>query len=153
LERFIVLQAERSGRPMALEQIFKIGLTSELDGKAPNLTGRIDRVDKVDGELEIIDYKSGKQPSAVDLKADLQLPIYALACRDLFGEYPRRLTYMFLGDGTTHDATYDPKSLDAIKTEILETIFEINRSDFIATPGRVCTYCDYKRICPAKREG
>jgi DNA helicase II / ATP-dependent DNA helicase PcrA len=152
LERFINIQAARISIPIALEQKFKIELAPELDGKTPNLTGRIDRVDKVDGELEIIDYKSGKQPSASDLKTDLQLPIYALACRELFHEYPRRLTYIFLGDNTTHDASYDPVSLEKIKSDILETISRINHSDFAATPGNICARCDYRRICPARAE-
>ncbi len=150
LERFLKMQDERTGIPIATELIFKFSISDP--GKPPKLTGRIDRVDKTDGGLEIVDYKTGKSTST-DFKSDLQLPIYALACFDLFKEYPRRLTYMFLGDEICHDAVYDPKSLEEIKAQIVATIDEINKSDFIATPGRICENCDYKRICPARQEG
>jgi DNA helicase II / ATP-dependent DNA helicase PcrA len=150
LKRFLAMQSERSGIPLALERIFKFSINDA--GKPPRLTGRIDRVDKTDRGLEIIDYKTGKSTST-NLKSDLQLPIYALACFDLFKEYPRRLTYMFLGDETCHDAVYDPESLEKIKTSIISIIDEINKSDFVSTPGRICENCDYKRICPARQEG
>ncbi|HBC47893.1 MAG TPA: hypothetical protein DCZ43_12665, partial [candidate division Zixibacteria bacterium] len=131
LERFLLLQSERTAVPFETEKKFRFSLSSEPGNQPPRLVGRIDRIDKNESGLEIVDYKTGKKMKESDLKSDLQLPIYALACLDRFSEIPGRLTYMFLGDGTTHDATYDRQSLDKIKDEILVTIDEINSTDFL----------------------
>ncbi|HBY99836.1 MAG TPA: hypothetical protein DEO84_00815, partial [candidate division Zixibacteria bacterium] len=152
LERFLLLQSERTAVPFETEKKFRFSLSSEPGNQPPRLVGRIDRIDKNESGLEIVDYKTGKKMKESDLKSDLQLPIYALACLDRFSEIPGRLTYMFLGDGTTHDATYDRQSLDKIKDEILVTIDEINSTDFLATPGYICGTCDYNKICPARGE-
>ncbi len=82
VDRFIKMQSIRTGIPVELEKRFSVGL-----GNA-QLIGMIDRVDKTADGLEIIDYKTGKQ-SSIDLKKDMQLPIYALACHEEFGEYPK----------------------------------------------------------------
>jgi RecB family exonuclease len=147
LERFLNMQAERPGRPVALEKMFAINLLPERGGESPVLTGRIDRIDTTANGFEIIDYKTGKQTG---LKSDLQLAIYSLACRSLFGEYAGRVIYMFLGEGTIHEASYDADALEAVKSEILGVIEEITKSDFMATPGHVCSSCPFAKICPAR---
>jgi len=145
LERFVRMQSQRTGQPVALEKQFKI----ELD--RARLTGRIDRIDKTPAGYEVIDYKTGKQTS-VDLKTDLQLPIYSLACYELMGEYPVNVIYMFLGDDTVHAAHYDVEALQTVKSTILEKVEKINTSDFVATPGHHCGACDFRDICPARQE-
>ena len=151
LEQFIVMQSQRKGKPIDLEKTFNLELAPDDPEHSASLVGRIDRVDHVPEGLEIIDYKSGKQ-RVNELKDDLQLPIYSLAAEDIYGQYPIRLTYMFLGDGTQYDAHYDVDDLKRIKTDILEIINQINQTDFLATPGHVCNFCQYVKVCPAKSE-
>lgn len=146
LKRFLGMQARLTGKPIGLEKKFSL----ELDGV--KLVGRIDRIDESDSGLAVIDYKSGKQKSAADLKADLQLPIYSLACHQMYKKYPAKLIYMFLGDDNMYEACYSVAELEQVKAQIAETINEINTGDFLATPGYHCQYCEYRRICPAKQE-
>jgi ATP-dependent helicase/DNAse subunit B len=76
--------------PFVYEQAFGIhdspALKIQLDGEQILLRGVIDRVDKnADGELRVLDYKTGSSHLAQDdLKKGkrLQLPLYALAVRD-----------------------------------------------------------------------
>ncbi len=150
LERFLTMQSERKGTPIETERYFNFEIAPQAGENSPRLTGRIDRIDKTEGGLEVIDYKTGKSTSA-NLKSDLQLPIYSLACYDIYGEYPRRVIYMFLGDDTLHDACYDPESLENVRLEIMGTIDEIDKSDFVATPGYICDSCDYRHVCPARK--
>ena len=86
---------------LAVEQRFRF----ELD--ATTLTGFIDRIDRLpDGRLRLIDYKTSKSAMKKDeAEQDLQLALYALACRDVpelraLGEvselvymYPRQLAH------------------------------------------------------------
>ena len=64
---------------LAVEQRFRF----ELD--ATTLTGFIDRIDRLpDGQLRLIDYKTSKRAMKKDeAEQDLQLALYALACRDV----------------------------------------------------------------------
>jgi DNA helicase-2/ATP-dependent DNA helicase PcrA len=147
LDTYLQLNEELDGAPFALERKFEVELPSAI------LTGRIDRVDRSKSGLTVIDYKTGKK-DVKKLKKDLQLPIYALACKDskLFGEYPTKVMFMFLGDGTTHSDKPDPGSMPEISKRIEQKIQAINESDFVATPGSPCRMCGYSRICPASTE-
>ena len=142
LDKYMIMQAKLDGFPAVLEKFFEIELSSA------KLTGRIDRVDKTETGLRVIDYKTGKKGNKLD--KDLQLPIYSLACKELFGEYPSELMFMFLGDGAEYSMSSDPSSLDTVKAEIEQKVEAINSSDFSATPGKPCRLCEYARICPAK---
>jgi len=151
LERFVRVQETKPGLPLELEKPFSIPLQDTEGNEVANLVGRIDRIDTLQDGLEIIDYKTGKQPK--NSKNDLQLPIYSMACRDLFGRYPSAVTYMYLGDDDPLvSETCDPARIDEIKSEIMEIIDEINSSEFVATRGFVCNGCSFARICPARQE-
>jgi DNA helicase-2/ATP-dependent DNA helicase PcrA len=151
LERFVRVQAQKPGYPLELEKSFSIPLQDAEGNEVANLVGRIDRIDAVPDGLEIIDYKTGKQPK--NSKNDLQLPIYSLACSQLYGKYPSAVTFLYLGDDDPLvSETCDPARLDEIKSEIMEIIDEINSSEFVATPGFVCNGCSFARICPARQE-
>ncbi len=64
---------------LAVERRFRF----ELD--ASTLTGFIDRIDRLpDGGLRLIDYKTSKSAMKMDeAEQDLQLALYALACREV----------------------------------------------------------------------
>jgi RecB family exonuclease len=63
---------------ISLEKMFRIKITNNLF-----LTGKIDRVDLLPkNQIEIIDYKTGRQPSEKELKESIQLSIYTLAAHD-----------------------------------------------------------------------
>ncbi len=143
LAEFIRMQDELIGIPAELEKFFEIELNSA------KLVGRIDRVNKSPEGLTVIDYKTGNKGSK-KLDDDLQLPIYSLACKELFREYPVDTMIMFLGDGQIHRASIDAETLEEVKTQIEEKIAAINESEFGATPGNPCRTCEYAGICPAK---
>ena len=81
--------------PAALEFRFQI----ELDGIA--LSGVIDRLDRIPGGgYEIIDYKTNRRlPPQSRIDQDLQLSIYHLAAKEIWGIEPERLTLYYLLPG------------------------------------------------------
>lgn len=130
--------------PEFLERPFNLKLGEYM------LTGRIDRIDKLDdGTYEVIDYKTGRMKSNPNLKNDLQLSIYALACRDIFEIPVSRLSLYYLEDNEKISTERTDEQLDKIVDEVSGIIEELKGSDFNPTPGYLCRFCDFRLICPA----
>jgi DNA helicase-2/ATP-dependent DNA helicase PcrA len=114
------------------------------------VTGRMDQVNRAGkGEVEIIDYKTGRMRDAKRAAADLQLGIYALAAREVLDLEPSRLIFYNLVNNEAVATTRDEKALAATKQKITEVADLIRAGEFAARPGFACGYCDYKPICPA----
>lgn len=138
---------------VAVETRFSIALEDE-NGEKHLVAGFIDRIDKTENGFEIIDYKtSRKMPSQQSIEGNLQLLIYLLAFCD---RYPKEknnlekisLTLYFLGHGTKLTTTKDQEALEQGKKQIIETIHEIEKSDFPAVVTPLCDWCEFQKICP-----
>ena len=99
--------------------------------------GEIDRIDRLpSGGIEVIDYKTGKISSQKDVDENLQLTIYALACRDALGlGTPERVTLYFTESATRMSTTRTDEQLDAARDEILARVRPIRAGEFTANPG------------------
>ncbi len=127
--------------PTGLEEPFKIKITPTL-----TLGGKIDRIDKLkDGTMEIIDYKTGTAPKTRDPRKDLQLTVYAMAAH----EENVIVSFYFFEDQTKVSGTRTKEQLVAAREEIAKRAEEISRSDFRATPGKFCDFCEFRMICEA----
>ncbi len=130
------------------EKRFELPLEHELV-----VTGRMDQVNRIaEGEIEIIDYKTGRPRDAKKAAEDLQLSIYALAARDIFDADPSRLIFYNLATNEAIASTRDAKTLAATKQKIADVADQIRSGDFSPKPGFSCGYCDYKPICPAHEQ-
>ena len=130
--------------PYALEKNFslKIGDVS--------LTGRIDRIDRLEnGTFEVIDYKTGASKRDANLSKDLQLSLYALACRDILKIPVSKLSLYFLEDQEKNSTTRNDEQIESTKQEILKLGQDLQSSEFFPTPGFHCQFCEYRLICPA----
>jgi DNA helicase-2/ATP-dependent DNA helicase PcrA len=107
----------------------------------------------------IVDYKSSdvREPERADSRAaeSLQLKVYALAWREMFGRLPARVELSFLEPGLVgrHVPTEDDltEALDAIRA----AAEGIRARRFTASPSyQACRFCAYNQICPytASRE-
>jgi DNA helicase II / ATP-dependent DNA helicase PcrA len=139
---------KKTDEPIALEQSFVTKVSANL-----KIGGRFDRVDKFDGKLEIIDYKTGKVKEQKEVDKDEQMSLYALAVSDpgVFAKNPEEiiLSFYFLKTQEKVSTTRSKKDLEKIKQEVLKTAKEIENSDFLPNPGRYCDFCSFKLICPA----
>lgn len=112
------------------------------------IKGKIDRMDAVDGGMEIIDYKTGNVPkSESDVDKD-QLLIYHMASEELWQETPVTLTFYYLNENKPISFRATPEDIAKIREKIRKTIDEIKKGEFPATPGpNKCKFCDFKDIC------
>lgn len=117
--------------------------------------GVMDRVDilEKDGEqgIEIIDYKTGQAKEKLNPGDKEQLLIYQIAAQEVFQEKPVQLTFYYLDDNKKLSFLGKEKELEKIKIKIQETIGKIKSSDFSATPGMMCRYCDFKGVCEFRK--
>jgi DNA helicase II / ATP-dependent DNA helicase PcrA len=143
MERFYETE-ERSGfkTPAFLEKAFHLkfgGLT---------FNGRIDRIDKLeDGTYEVIDYKTGRSKKNENLKKNLQLSLYALACRDYFKIPVSKLSLYFIEDCSKISTVRSQEDLNGLDAELTGLIDEIKNSSFPASPSYFCKSCEYRILC------
>jgi DNA helicase II / ATP-dependent DNA helicase PcrA len=115
------------------------------------LVGRMDQVNRVaPGEVEIIDYKTGKPKSETHAQKDLQLSVYALAAREVLDVKPVRLIYYNLEDNSCVVGSREEKQLQELHGTIQEVAFDIRAREFPARPGYICKYCEFRFLCPAQ---
>jgi len=138
--------------PESCEQRVEVELS---DGTL--LRGFVDRIDVAPtGELRVVDYKTGKAPSAArelaEAKAMFQMKFYAVALLRSRNVLPSRLRLLYLADGQVLD--YTPELDELLRFE--KTLMAIWRAiqnagatgDFRPKPSRMCDWCAHHEHCP-----
>ena len=140
---------EKNGvTPKAIERDFTLKMAIGNDQYA--LKGRIDRVDTAGKDsVSLVDYKTGTPKTLKDMRSEdkEQLILYQIACEDLFKEEVKDLTYYYLEDGSTASFLASDQEKQKVKERVMQRIEAIRASNFEATPGFQCTYCDFRDIC------
>jgi RecB family exonuclease len=133
--------------PAALEFRFTI----EVEGVA--LSGVIDRMDRIPGGgYEIIDYKTGRRlPPQARIDQDLQLSVYYLAAKEIWGIEPERLTLYFLLPGQRMTTTRTAADADALRRRIATVSERIAAGKFEPRQNPLCDWCDFQARCPLFR--
>lgn len=134
------------------------------------IVGYIDLLVKTPEGYIMIDHKSGgKKFDKKKLRNDLQFPVYALAVKEMFDEYPIKGYYNFTKLGVQQEVLFsnrvteemnesmdkrspdkiyfkDPKSsLKEIRL-ILKHMYE---KKYEPKTSYLCNWCDFRDICPA----
>ncbi len=135
--------------------------TVAVKTEALAVSGRADRIDDRDGELVIVDYKTGRRiPDTGDARGSLALALYALGAARIFRRPCHRVELHHLPSGTVASYVHSDATLarhvgraEATAQDIVaatDTLAAGADTDdvFPAAPGPGCSWCDLRRHCP-----
>ncbi len=148
LEQFYKTECNPPVKPIGLELPFSFTLKNSV-----KVFGKIDRIDKKNNGIEIIDYKTGENNPKADKTHRLQLEMYALAATrikdPILNKNPKdiTLTLHFLEDNTKKTMDFKQEDLDRLEDDLIEKIKEIEKSDFKCSKNILCQNCEYKMLC------
>ncbi|MGW6444852.1 RecB family exonuclease [Lentzea sp. NPDC055074] len=127
--------------------------------------GRVDRIDHRDGELVIVDYKTGRHVlTSDDARGSQALALYALAARRTLRKPCRRVELHHLPSGSIAAWEHTEESLARHVRRAEEAADEIDLATetlkaggdqeilFPPVTGRQCQWCDFRRSCPEGQE-
>jgi RecB family exonuclease len=131
--------------PLAVEHQFAVRIAEGI-----TLGGKIDRIDKLDGGVAIVDYKTNKEPFTSDhLAQDLQLTFYQLAVEETWKLPVKRLTLYHLRSNIPFTCEgRRPERLREARQIILNVANGIQNRVFPATENSLCAFCDFPEHCP-----
>lgn len=139
------------------DEVTPVGIEVTLEARLGDLRlrGIIDRLDRTpDGELVVIDYKTGRAPSpAFEQSKLLGVHLYALLCEEVLGRRPVEVRLLHLKEPTVITAQPSEQALRGQRTKTLAVWSAIERAcageDFRPKTGPLCNYCRFKPYCPA----
>ncbi len=136
-----------------LTQVLSTEKTFQFSVQGMLVRGRIDRLDRIEGQrVAVVDYKTGTAKTDADARRSLQLSIYALAARELWGYVPERLAFYNLETADEVSTSRDDRELRAAQERIAEVARRMAAGEFEATPGFHCRTCQFRTMCPATEE-
>jgi DNA helicase-2/ATP-dependent DNA helicase PcrA len=138
-------ERESDGEPVWLERKFDFRIGEH------HVRGRVDRVDRLpDGSHELIDYKTGERKSEAALESDLQLSLYRLAASEAWNLDVNTGSYYYVLDADKVAAPVRPDDAERVERTVFQVGEGVLGQDFEPRPSpTVCSWCDYKLICPA----
>jgi len=131
----------------------KVEFALDPDGRY-RMLGYVDRIDRAGQILEIHDYKTGALPRTSgpgSLERDRQLALYEIALRQRWPDVTEvRHVWHYLQHDREFTLKREAEELDRTRIGTIRAIQRIEASThFPARPGPLCSWCEYKDICPA----
>lgn len=144
-----------SEKTIALEQRIELYLD---DAKQYRLQGFIDRISKTaSGVWQIRDYKTKRAlPTLQEARLDRQLALYQIGLQHMWdGTENVELIWHYLLFDEEIKSTREKSDLEKLKIETIHLIQKVEKAidedDFPYHESRLCDWCDYFDICPAKK--
>jgi RecB family exonuclease len=147
---------DRDKQPLGVER------TVSLHTETLAVTGRLDRLDERDGDLVVVDYKTGRAKLTDDVaRTSLPLALYAVAVAGMFRRRCIRveLHHVPTGEVLVHEHT--PQTLQRKVGEAESIALDLRRADadyaelgvesplFEPRVSPICQWCDFRAHCPA----
>lgn len=125
------------------------------------ISGRVDRIDERDGELVVVDYKTGRSRlDSDDARGSLALALYAVATERTLHQRCRRVELHHLPTGEVAAFEHSEDTLNLHLERAGQTATDIMAATdtvaggadpvlvFPPAPGPSCSWCDFRRLCP-----
>jgi len=149
VRKYFELEDPTTIRPIGLELM----LDADLGGV--RLRGIIDRLElDENGELVVVDYKTGKAPPQRYENGRLDgVHFYSMLCERNFGRRPARIKLLYLADPleiSTRPSDQSSRGIERKASAIWSAVERAcARDDFRPKPSRLCDYCAFRAYCPA----
>lgn len=119
------------------------------------LSGRLDRLDKNEQGLSIIDYKTGRYANLTEIEQGeaVQLPFYALLSEKEFSQPVNKVSYLNLDKKVKFGTQLEGEELNTISQQIggrlAQLIEEMKNGNTLTAWGDegTCQYCNIDRLC------
>lgn len=125
------------------------GWVSTRLGNGVEVFGKVDRVDRLDGAIGVVDYKTGKL--SVDEDDLPKLPatqVYIVAGEAEYGVEVARVRYLYLKEGVELRLDVEREDVVAAGEALTEITNEIlAERDFAPNPGHACRWCPFVYGC------
>jgi RecB family exonuclease len=154
VHRYVDEQVDPDDEPVGVER--RVATTTDT----LVIEGRVDRIDDRDGELVVVDYKTGRTESSVDeARGSQALALYVLAVRRTLRRACRRVELHHLPSGTVASFEHTDESLARHTTRAQATADDIvAATDTLASgadvdevfppvPSPLCSWCDFRQHC------
>jgi RecB family exonuclease len=146
VERYVD-ELDVSEQPPGVERT--VAFTSE----ALAVSGRVDRIDDRDGELVVVDYKTGRSAlTEDDARGSMALALYVLGTRRTFRRPSTRVELHHLPSGKVLSWEHTDESLarHVRRAEAIagEATAAAGTGNYPARPSSLCAWCDFARHCP-----
>jgi putative RecB family exonuclease len=140
---------------LAVDRPSPISVEEHLEARWDGIPihGYVDRIDRTaGGGLEILDYKTSRELSAEDAKGSDQLSLYQVLVERNYSEPVERLTLYHLRSLTPLRVPPRERSTLTTLYDRLGTVSDGIRAEaYEPTPGRHCSRCDFRALCPEFR--
>jgi RecB family exonuclease len=146
---------DRDRQPLGVER------TVSLHTETMAVTGRLDRLDDRDGELVVVDYKTGRAKlTDDDARTSLPMALYAVAAAGMFRRPCTRveLHHLPTGEVLAHEHTHATLQRKVAEAESIAV--DLRRADadyaekgvesplFAPRVSPICAWCDFRAHCP-----
>jgi DNA helicase-2/ATP-dependent DNA helicase PcrA len=149
LDTYLAWEASNQNSIVGNEKKFQFAINGR------QLKGFIDRVEQTpEGGYVVVDFKTGSKPSSLtknSIKEEIQMNLYCLAIRELYGKLPVRASLYYVKDDKMVDYFPTEETVGAF-TDVAKTIITAVCSEqFGPTPSfQNCKFCDYSDLCEGK---
>jgi len=148
VERYFELEDPRRVNAIGLE------LKLEADLGSVRLRGVIDRLDlDPDGNLVVVDYKTGNSPSEYwEQKSLVGVHLYALLCEQNFGVRPASVQLLYLSKPEAIVSAPTDSTMRGVEMKSSAVMQAVRRAcdknDFRPRPSVLCNFCSFQEFCP-----
>lgn len=127
IDAFYNLLPTLPNRPFTTEETIQFSIGEDL----PLVQITMDRIDEVDGELEIGDWKTGKTMTGMKLSTDLQPPLYIKAVLEQFKKPVRKFRLFYLQEGKEREYVRSAINPDEYICTVKKREYKINLTDAV----------------------
>ena len=114
-------------------------------------SGKVDRVDKLpNGNIELVDYKSGKIPSGgkSSLNSSFATGMLLIAANRIWKDKVKSIRYIYLKEKQDIVINFENIDQKAITDIFIDCCNKIAKNDFQGVKGYLCCWCVHFDLCP-----